>query len=376
MRLVPINCVKDGSFLARSIYDLEGRILLSKGVKLTENILNKVGINGILSIYINDEYSNNEIEDTIRPELRQKAIKSLKDSFENFIKHNEPPGNNVSKTQINDNVKLKYDYIDKLNSVVNEIIEEVISKKNIIINLVDIKSMDNYTYEHSVNVIVLSLIIGLELNFSKSRLHNLAIGSMLHDIGKVFTPKEILLKNGKLTDAEYNIIKEHPAKGFDYLKDETAISAMSRIIILQHHERIDGTGYPEGIRGSSIHEFSKIVSIADVYDALTSDRPYRMGMPPNDAIEYIMGAADRYFDFRIVTAFLKRIVPYPAGTIVRLSNEEIGVVEEINQQYPLRPKIRIIQSNSTKGAATLIDLMEINNLVIKGTEYKIPDKQA
>lgn len=375
MRLVPTNCVKEGSYLARAMYDLEGRVLLTKGVKLTEKVLNKVEMNGILSIYINDEYSDNEIEDIIKPELRQKAIKALKESFDSFTKYFEPAQNASNKLLSKDASRLKYDYVDKLNDIVNEIIDEIMSKKNITINLVDIKSMDNYTYEHSVNVIVLSLIIGLELNYTKNKLHNLAIGSMLHDIGKVFVPKEILLKKGKLTDSEFNIIKEHPLKGFEYLKDEPGISPTSRIIILQHHERVDGTGYPEGISGDKIHEFPRIVSIADVYDALTSDRPYRRGMPPNDALEYIMGAADRYFDFKMVNAFLKRIVPYPVGTLIRLSNEDIGVIEEINQDYPLRPKVRIVWSNRLEEVSKFIDLMDTNNLVIMGVQYKIPDEQ-
>jgi HD-GYP domain-containing protein (c-di-GMP phosphodiesterase class II) len=233
--------------------------------------------------------------------------------------------------------------------------------------------MDNYTYEHSVNVIVLSLIMGLELNYSKDRLYSLAVGAMLHDVGKVFVPKDILLKDGKLTEMEFDIIKEHPSRGYDYLKEEIGVSAMSRIIILQHHERVDGTGYPEGMCGSRIHEFSKIVSIADVYDALTSDRPYRRGLPPNDAIEYIMGSADRYFDFDMVNAFLKRIVPYPAGTMVRLSNGDIAVVKEINRDYPLRPKVTIVWSDGESVCEEPIDLMDINNLVIKGVEHNIPD---
>lgn len=372
MRLVPINCVKEGCYLAKTMYDLEGRVLLTKGVRLTQKVVKKIEQNGIFSLYINDEYSDNEIEDIIKPELRQKAIRVVKQSFESLMRYAEVSAKTCS-CQSRNISKSKREYLDNLYMIVEEIIEEILRKKDVLINLVDIKSMDNYTYEHSVNVIVLSLIVGLELNYDKDRLYNLAVGAMLHDIGKVFVPKDILLKNGRLTEREFDIIKGHPTKGYDYMKEEIGISAMSRIIILQHHERVDGTGYPEGIYGSKIHEFSKIVSIADVYDALTSDRPYRRGLPPNDAIEYIMGSADRYFDFDMVNAFLRRIVPYPVGTIVKLSDGNIAVVEEINREYPLRPKVMVVWGNGEPVSGEHIDLMDINNLVIQGVEYNVPD---
>lgn len=368
MRLVPVNCIKEGCFLAKNVYDIEGRALLNKGVKLTEKILKKVELNGIQSLYINDEYSDNEIEDIIKPEIRQKAIKTVKESFESFAAYIE-----------NDGIKgkggilpLKNEFIENINKVVNEILNEILAKRNVLINLVDIKSMDNYTYEHSVNVIVLSLILGLELNMPKDRLFMLAVGAMLHDIGKVFIPKAILMKEDKLTDIEYNIIKSHPTKGYEYLKRDDGISPLSKIIILQHHERVDGTGYPDGLCRDKIHEFSRITSIVDVYDALTSDRPYRMAMPPNEAIEYIMGSADRYFDLNMVNAFLRRIVPYPVGTLVKLNGGRTAIVEGINPDYPLRPKIGIIIGKGPHRKIEHVDLMEVKNIVIKGIQYKAP----
>lgn len=369
MRLVPINCVKEGNFLAKTMYDQEGRVLLTKGVLLTDNILREAEQNGIMSLYINDEYSDNEIEDIIKPEIRQKAIIAIKESFNDIIKNCE----NGEIMPYGYAPKMKKSNEEELSKIVNEIIEELLSKKDVLINLVDIKSMDNYTYEHSVNVAVLSLIIGLELNLPKDRLYNLAVGAMLHDVGKVFIPKEILSKNGKLTEQEFNIIKEHPVKGYDYIKSDMDVSPTSSIILLQHHERLDGSGYPDGIYGDKIHEFSKIVAVADVYDAITSDRPYRMSIPPNEAVEYIMGSADRYFDLKVVSAFLKRIVPYPVGTLVKLSNNEIGVIEEINQQYPLRPKIKIINVKSNGEKKTeIMDLMKVVDVVIRGVQYEMP----
>lgn len=375
LRLVPINCIKEGSYLAKTIYDDDGRILLAKGVKLTDKVIKKIELVGIMSLYINDEYSSNEIDDIIKPELRQKAVKAIKDTFCDMTRYIESQDGGSWKCQQSYSVlKVKHKHVEDISKIINDIIDEMLYRKNVFINLVDIKSMDNYTYQHSVNVIILSLILGMRINMDREKLYNLAMGAMLHDVGKVFVPKEVLLKNGKLTDKEFNIIKEHPLRGYEYLKDNIDVSAMSRVIVLQHHEKIDGTGYPEGINGNKIHEFARIISIVDVYDALTSDRPYRRGMCPNEAIEYLMGGADRLFDFHMVSSFVRNIVPYPVGTMVRLSNGDIGVVEEVIENYPMHPRVRIIWRNNSHTISDhmYVDLMRENNIVIEGIQYEIP----
>jgi len=377
MRLVPINCIKEGSYLAKSIYDLDGRVLLAKGVKLTSKIIEKAEIIGIMSLYVNDEYSSNEIEDIIKPELRQKAIKAIVDSFKDSMKFRKYPVDNKYKQHSNyKNSKVRHQHTENLSNVINEIIDEMLFKKSILINLVDIKSMDNYTYEHSVNVIILSLVLGIGLSMSRDKLYNLAMGAMMHDIGKIFIPKEVLQKNGRLTESEFNLIKEHPTKGYEYLKENIDISAMSSIIALQHHEKIDGTGYPDGIMGDKIHQYARIASIADVYDALTSDRPYRRAMCPNEALEYLMGSADRQFDFNMVSIFVKSVVPYPVGTLVKLSNGCIAVVEEGTLNFPMRPKVRVICSNSDENKMVCLNLMEEKNIVIEGIQYEAPQSSS
>ena len=359
MRLVPIECIKEGSFLGKTIYDNDGRILLREGVKLNDNYINKIRKLGIFSLYINDEYSSSEIEDIIKPELRQKSIKILKDSF-SYIQNNFK--NSASKQN---------NYFNDITIIANEIIQELVARKNLMINLVDIKSMDNYTYQHSVNVSVLSLVLGIQLQLNKVELYKLCTGALLHDIGKVFIPKEIIQKKDKLTSEEYAIIKEHTTRGYDYLKNNIDISPVSRIIILQHHEKIDGTGYPEGKKGDKINKLAKIVAIADVYDALTSDRPYRRALSPNEAIEYILGSGQTHFDYKMVQAFAKCIVPYPVGTLVRLSNNDIAVVEKNFPHFALRPTVKIIKSENISSVGKSIDMMHELDLVIKGIEYSL-----
>ncbi len=371
MRLVPINCVKEESYLAKTIYDASGTVLLAQGSRLNAERLKAIERNGILSIYINDEYSDNDIEDIIKPEIRQKAIKAVKDSFESIAKFSAKENSQRVSNNKRKNRKVIYNGIEDLFRIIDEIVEEILLKNDILINLVDIKSMDNYTYEHSVNVTVLSLILGIELGFPKHRLYDLAIGAMLHDVGKVYVPKEILQKKGKLTPQEYEIMKGHPKNGYEYLKNNIFVSSTARIIALQHHERIDGLGYPNHIKGDRINELSKVVSVADVYDALTSDRAYRSALPSNEAVEYIMGGASRYFDFDVVKAFMRRVVPYPEGTAVKLSNGDIAIVDKLCYGFPLHPVVKVIRRNNKDVEPIFIDLLKENDIVITSIQYEL-----
>ncbi|NLM35980.1 MAG: HD-GYP domain-containing protein [Clostridiales bacterium] len=373
MRLVPIECVKEGSLLAKPLYDDEGRILLKEGIRLTSTIIKRISSIKIYSVYIIDEYSNKEIEDVIKPDLRQKAIAKLKETFLNIEKFIPSVSNNTlpSKAQLNTFLRERQAIFDNILSVANSLMEEILSKKNILVNLVDIKSMDNYTYQHCVNVAILSLILGIRLNLNKNELRDLCIGALIHDIGKILTPKSILLKEGGLTDSELAIMREHTIKGYEYVKNIPEIPATSRVITIQHHERYDGSGYPHHKKGKNIHKFSRIVAIADVYDALTSDRPYRRALSPSEALEYIMAGGSSQFDFDMVKTFAQIIVPYPEGTLVLLSTGEFAVVEEIYQNYPLRPKVKVVKSNITDRINATVNLVESIDIVIKDYAYNI-----
>jgi len=372
MRLIPIEYAKPGDFLAKTIFDNDGRILLREGVALTDIFLVRIKRLQIFSIYITDEYSETLIEDVIKPELRQNAIKAIKETFYSFEKYNLY-SNNPSFNE-NKFAKEKHSYFESIGSIAKDIIDEIISKKNVMINLVDIKSMDNYTYQHSVNVAVISLVLGVQLQLTQYELYTLCIGALIHDIGKVLIPKSIVLKAGPLTDEEFKTIREHTTKGYDYLKGCLDISAPSRIVALQHHEHIDGHGYPDNIKDKSINRFARIVAIADVYDALTSDRPYRKALCPNDAVEYIFSHGNTQFDYEMVKAFSKAVVPYPPGTLVKLSTGDIAVVTAILPNFALRPQVKIIKkgtNHNSEEIGTTVSLVSHLDIVIKNIEFAI-----
>ncbi|MGV8981170.1 HD-GYP domain-containing protein [Clostridium sp.] len=372
MRLVPIEFAKPGNFLAKTIFDNDGRILLREGVVLTEIFLMRIKRLQICSVYISDEYSEIIIEDVIKPELRQNAIKAIKETFYSFEKYSLYSNNiNFNEKKF---TKEKHDYFESIGSIAKDIIDEIISKKNVMINLVDIKSMDNYTYQHSVNVAVISLVLGVQLQLNKNELYTLCMGALIHDIGKVLIPIDIVLKPGPLTDEEFETIKEHTTKGYDYLKGCLDISAPSRIVALQHHEKMNGRGYPDNVKDKSINRFARIVAIADVYDALTSDRPYRKAMSPNDAVEYILSHGDTQFDYQMVKAFSKAVVPYPPGTLVKLSTGDIGVVTDVFPNFALRPQVKIVKKGidvTAQAIGDTVSLIEKLDIVIENIEFAI-----
>lgn len=369
MRLVPIECIRENSLLGKDIYSCDGRCLLRAGIVLTDDILIKVKEFKIFSLYIIDEYSSAEIEDIIKPELRQKYISVIKETFSDIERIASI--HKFEKRAISEYTNQEQKYFSSINEIAEELLENVLSNKNVLLSLVDIKSMDNYTYSHSVNVAVISIIIGISLNLSKRKLTYLCIGALVHDIGKPFIPKEILQKPGRLTPEEFEIMKCHSQYGYDFLKKSFNLSSYVKLIVLQHHERFDGLGYPMGIVGDKISYLARIVSIADVYDALTSDRPYKRAMCPSDALEYLMSNAGTSFDYDIINIFCKIVIPFPQGTIVSLSNGDVGIVEETFPNFPLRPIVKIIKSKRISEIGSKINLIDCLSIVISDIKYEI-----
>lgn len=360
MRLVPVNSIKEGSILAKTIYNGNGIPLLREGYPLNRKLIDRALNNGVYSLYIHDKYSNEIIEDVISPDLRQRAIHTLKGSFSNIYKDALYLGNHkFRKNQKIDSA------LNDVSVIAKQFVDDILSNKDVIINLVDIKTMDDYTYQHCVNVAILAIVLGVELRYDKKILESIAVGALLHDFGKVFIPKELLLKPGKLTDSELKHIKEHPSLGHEYLKNSPAVNNISLSIILEHHEKANGAGYPGSINTVKISPFAKMAAVCDVYDALASDRPYRKAMSPNEALELIMGSCGDDFDLDIVKAFINRIVPYPVGTLVELSNNKLAVIKKLNHEYVLRPVVNLVERNGDEVSFSELDLMKKTNIVIR-----------
>ncbi len=358
MRYVPTNCLKPGMELALTVYNKTDVPYLVKGTILTEQYIETIRKQEFSGLYIDDDISRDiEVMSVISVKLRYETMNGVKKLFVVDDKDKNEAALAAKKREISVQI--------------NSIIDELLENRDMMINMIDLKSFDNYTYAHSVNVTVLSLVIGISMGLDRKQLSELGLGAILHDIGKVFVPKEIVNKPGMLTPAEFEEMKSHSLRGYEYARDKYRIPMSSYIAILDHHEKWDGSGYPNGASGGRISLFGRIISIADVYDALTSERSYRPAMSPSEAMEYIFGNSGTMFDAEIVDIFKKKIAPYPVGTTVRLSNGFTALVVENYEEFCLRPKVRLIfdpDGNPVEPAElNLHNDSSLLNIVITGT---------
>ena len=334
-------------------------MLAREETPLTEFIINKLRSHRLdaISIYSGNPPEKNQIEiekpsilaiplappleSVISDDLHKEAMSGIKGLFDLAA------GNGfVTAHQI----------VKDLNNVVDQLVESVSLEKGGMIHIADLKSHDEYTYHHSLSVAVLSIAISQEMGINSDDLKLLGRCAVMHDIGKVSIPTEIINKPSKLTDEEFEIMKGHALNGARLLKQQAIGDVFMWKVVSSHHEKINGTGYPDRLSGSDIPLFSRIISVADVYDALTSFRSYRKPMSPAVAFEIIMSDVGRAFDYEVVNAFAKKIELYPVNTVMELSNKRTGVV--VDTRYSLRPIIRMLDDGS------LVDLAAMDNLTL------------
>ncbi|MCL6561204.1 MAG: HD-GYP domain-containing protein [Firmicutes bacterium] len=327
MRKVYIDLLRPGMVVGYAVHNSRGEMLVNRGTVLTQRYIDRLIQQGIPALYIADDFFPDiDSKDIIDEQTRVKAIKQVKTVLKG------------SSSKI-----FTFEETMALQRTVDEILTNLLNNQSLMINLNDIRSMDDYLFGHCVNVCVLSLVTGIQLGYDKVTMSILGMGALLHDLGKIIISREILDKPGKLNAEEYEEIKKHPDYSYDILiNQQPRIKKLSAIIAWQHHERMNGEGYPRGLTGDGIHRLSQIVGMADMYDAMTADRVYRRGIPPNEVYEMLSACGDYYFDYELVKAFLHNIAPYPVGTVVRLNTNEIGVVSRNNKRFPFSPRVTIV----------------------------------
>ncbi len=247
------------------------------------------------------------------------------------------------KTTVNDVRAGKLVDKEGARKIVRTLVEEVMNNyQHTLLNLIDIRHHDEYTFSHSINVCVLSILMGIKKRLEKEELEELGLGGMLHDLGKIRIKHEILNKPGRLTKEEVDTMKHHPTYGYELLCFDQEIGAIPREIAYQHHEQYDGGGYPRGLKGKEIHQYAIIAALADVYDALTTDRPYRKRFLPHDAMRVIITDTDSKFSQESIRLFLEHMSIYPVGSMVRLNSGEVAVVIKSHERALIRPTLRMI----------------------------------
>lgn len=329
MRLVNIRYVEEGSILARPVINSSGMVLLRAGVHMTTSYIERLRTMGYDVLFIQDDRLDDvEIHTAITAQTREVAYKSI-ELISKYIENN-------SKDALP---------IDKIRMTVQQMINDLLFSSDILGNLSEIQGYDDYTFHHSVNTTIISLILGIASGYSEQKLIELGMGVLMHDIGKIKVPGEILNKKTPLTEAEFGEIKQHTTYGFEILRKNNDISLLSAHVAFQHQEKWDGSGYPRGLKGSGIHEYGRLAAVADVYEALTSKRVYRKAIEPNAAFEYIISQGNTHFDPQVLEVFKKNIAVYPSGSGVLLSNGQRGNVIKQNPAFPNRPYVRVFYEN-------------------------------
>lgn len=341
---VPLSNAQPGMKLAKSIPSSIGYFSLLKcGEVLTTPLIDKLREHGIDGVYV-ELAGSEDIEPSciMQPEVRQEITNEFRRLYSDYLTR----------------PCISYKAVESTRKIAETIVDHVLGREEYLVDIMEIKGYDNYTYSHSLNVGILSILMASEMGINRNRLEDIGLCALMHDIGKVDIPIQIINKNGPVTDSEFAIIKTHPEKGVERLRKCFNVSHEVLQGVQSHHEKMDGTGYPFGYKGTRIPMFGRILAVSDVYDALTSQRSYRSAWMPNQAIEYIVANADTQFDRDLVGQFMHIVCAYPAGTVVQLSDGSPAVVVKNFSENVLRPQVRLLESTELGKKGKEINLFE------------------
>ncbi len=231
--------------------------------------------------------------------------------------------------------------LDHIRSNVEELLPDMIRNNDVLMRLNQLKASDDYTFQHSLRVSILATMIGKWLGYTQLELLELGEAALLYDIGKMNIPDFVLKKEGKVTQDEYELIKKHPQFGYSILLKTPGVTANMKYAALHHHERMDGSGYPLRLKAGQIHDYAKIIMVCDVFDAMISDRPYKKGICPLLAADYLMWSSGKLFDGEVCYIFVKRLSEYFVGKKVKLTTGQEGKIIFVDENYPTRPIVQV-----------------------------------
>lgn len=345
MLRLPVSKLKDGMVLGQSLFNTAGGSYLVKGQPVTIDYIRKLRQIGIQSVTVTSMDPAHKLPpppDVIEEKTRINAIRTVYNTFQS----------------IEENGTLD---TTALQRVTDSIVFDLFENRNNLVQLTDIRAHDAYTFAHSVNVAVLSAMMGMLCHMPRDEISLITLGGLLHDLGKVDVSSDILTKNRGLSDREFKIIKKHPLDGSRRILNVSDLPKKSILatIAAQHHEHIDGSGYPNGITGNEMHRYAKITAIADVYDALTSERPYKKAYMPNIAYNIMHNISKGQFDQDLLDTFFNNVALYPEGAVLK-TTFGFAVVKESKFGRTTTPIIILFADTNGKllNERSVIDLYE------------------
>jgi HD-GYP domain-containing protein (c-di-GMP phosphodiesterase class II) len=359
MRLLSTDSLVPGEKLGKSVQNERGQILLSEGIELSERMIQRLQDLNIPFVYIQDPRTEHiKPGKSISDNLRKEALETIEGTFTDIVNNHS-----FSSSFVIEKASRRF------TELIRHIMNEIRGNQELLTMLADVFTYDNYIFTHSFNVTLYSLAIGMEMKLNQKQMEMLGIGAVLHDVGKMLVPVEILMKPGRLTDDEYEVMKNHAEAGFQLVKNVQTLPLLVAHCAYQHHERMDGSGYPRGLSGDNIHFFGKIIAVADVFDAVTSNRVYRSAMLPHEGLEILYAGSGTQFDKKVVEAFRRAVAIYPNGLGVSLNDGRKGVVSRQNVGFSDRPVIEILEEKGQPITDTYeVDLKTCLHLMITGAD--------
>jgi HD-GYP domain-containing protein (c-di-GMP phosphodiesterase class II) len=391
----PIDRLIPGDVLARTILDATGRPLLRAGTALTPAYIDRLRDRGYSAVSIQDGLADDIVPETlVSSQLRQTVANHVGGFFGDVRDVARDRGRGQGGVEdavadlgeqplpVHDDGKTA---IERLYEDVQRLISEIVGSDTVA-GLESLKTHNEYTFQHSVDVAVVGTLLGSRLGLPETRLRDLALGCLLHDLGKLYIEEAILDKPGKLSDEEYDAVKQHPRMGFELIRRMPVVSLLPAHVAYQHHEQQRGSGYPQGLVGDNrvghrLHEerigagkmllIAEIGAIADVYSAISSDRPYRPAMAPDESVDVIESMAGKHLNEELVRLFTQVVPRYPIGRWVELQGGGYdgarGVVTELHVLRMDRPTVRVLLDGAGEQLASPreLDLRELHQVSLR-----------
>jgi len=356
---------------------LETGFLKHKFIIKNQSFIDKIKKNDIVFVYI--EQTSEQEEKILKAleepeEMIEEAAETLPENLIDIEDYNTAEdiykeSIKIVKNVLEDVRAGKMFNVGAVKNVAENISELTMRNKGVLCSVTKLRQHDDYTFQHSMNVSVYAASLAAHLGMSKDEVERIAKAGVLHDVGKMLVPKDVLNKPGRLTDREFAIMKDHVQMGYDFLKKEGLPADMLRLPY-EHHERFDGSGYPRGLKDPEISIEGKIGAVVDIYDAITSDRVYHKGMEPPSALKLMFKWADSHINKKVFEFFLMNIGIYPVGSLVMMSSGELAVVGKTNLNKPTEPVVLVFMNK--KGENLPIKVVDLGNSTVQKNRIVAP----